>query len=224
MRKRGQIFILAALLLGFIIFILVSQTQYVKRSAFEGNFEELNENYERESSKFINELLKDPTSDIAEQFTLFTTSFTAYSKGQNPNFELIYAFDFGGKLYVGNYLSKKINVDTDFTAKYITDLPGCFEKIKGIISSGGFNIGIGQLTYSGIDECSRDILIPGEGKITYPIYIQIGDDTFNYVADVNVGVPELIIVSREERGEERKVFTKGRFLKGEGKGLSSENQ
>jgi len=216
MNKRGQIFILAALLLGFIIVILVSQTQYTKRSTFEGNFEELNENYERESAKFINELVKNPSVSIDNEFTDFNKRFTAYSKGQNPDFELIYAFDFDETLYVGNYLSKPIRVETKNVRKTL-NLKGCFEKIGSTITLGGSEFGIKGQTSGQFKSCSGTIGTSfGKGSDTYPISIQVGDDNFAYTADITVGVPELIIVSREERGQERKVFTKGKFLKAQG--------
>ena len=108
MQKGGQIFIIAALLLGFIIFILVSETQYVRRSIYEDNFEELNKNYQIEAAKFINELIKDPKADVGAKFLEFTTLFTSYSKSQNPDFQIVYAFDYSGKLHVGNYLKEEI--------------------------------------------------------------------------------------------------------------------
>lgn len=215
MRKRGQIFIIAALLLGFIIFILVSETQYVRRSVYSDNFEELNKNYQIEAAKFINELIKDPRADVGSKFLEFTTLFTSYSKSQNPDFQIVYAFDYSGKLHVGNYLKEEIDITTTIPTKYKTDLSGCFEEIEAKLAAFGLNIAISgienkiKLCYW--DEQIRD---PTSGEESYPVAIRIGEDEFWYGIEIAVGVPEIIIVSREEKGEERKVFTKGRFLKG----------
>lgn len=215
MQKRGQIFILAALLLGFIVFLLVSETVYVRRNVIESNFDELNDNYEREAAKFINELVKYPKTDIGDKFFEFTTSFTAYSKGQNPNFELVYAFDQGGNLHVGNYLSNPLDVYTQRPSTYKIGLPGCFEKIKSVVSFGGLSIDVGGTTYSAIQECIWSAKSPGdENEKTYPLLLVFGNETFGYGVDITVGVPEVIIISREQSGMERKVFTKGNFLKG----------
>src|SRR3989344_1316876 len=142
MQKRGQIFVLAALLLGFIIFILVSETQYVRRAISDDSFEELNKNYQIEAAKFINELIKDPNLDVGTEFLGFTTLFTSYSKSQNPDFQIVYAFDYGGKLHVGNYLKEEIDITTTIPTKYKTDLSGCFEEVEAKLAAFGLNIAI----------------------------------------------------------------------------------
>ena len=216
MQKRGQIFVLAALLLGFIIFILVSETQYVRRAIHDDSFEELNKNYQIEAAKFINELIKDPTQDVGTEFLAFTTLFTSYSKSQNPDFQLVYAFDYGGELHVGNYLKEEIDIVTPIPTKYKTDLSGCFEEIEAKLAAFGLSVSVSGIENT-VSKCYWDerLYEQGKGEDSYPIGIQIGDDEFWYGVDITVGVPELIIVSREERDEERKVFTKGRFLKEE---------
>lgn len=215
MQKKGQIFVLAALLLGFIIFILVSETQYTRKTIQDYSFEDLNKNYQIESAKFINELIKDPSLDVGSEFLGFTTLFTSYSKSQNPDFQLVYAFDFNGKLHVGNYLKEKIDIDTPVPTKTKADLSGCFEEIEAKLAAFGLNIAVSGIENK-VSACYWDERIYDEGKgvDSYPIAIKIGDDDFWYGIDIEVGVPELIVVSREERDGERKVFTKGRFLKG----------
>ncbi len=214
MQKRGQIFILAALLLGFIIFILVSETQYTRRTVSDESFDDLNKNYQLEAAKFINELIKDPAADVGGKFKEFSTLFTSYSKSQNPDFQLVYAFDYNGYLHVGNFLREEIDVQTPIPTKNLIDLSGCFEEIEAKLAAFGLNIGISGIENK-IQKCYSDLKLkePEEGG-SYPIAIRIGDDEFWYGVDITVGVPELIIVSREEKGEERRVFTRGRFLKG----------
>lgn len=215
MQKRGQIFILAALLLGFIIFILVSETQYTRRTISDDSFDELNKNYQLEAARFINELIKDPSSDVGSKFREFSTLFTSYSKSQNPDFQLVYAFDYNGYLHVGNFLKEEIDVQTPIPSKNIIDLSGCFEEIEAKLATFGLSIDISGIENK-IQACYKDLRMkePGEGEESYAIAVRIGEDEFWYGIEITVGVPELIIVSREERGEERQVFTRGRFLKG----------
>ena len=112
MKKRGQIYILAALILIFVIFILVSQSNVIRELVLENDFERLTKNYEAESSRFVNSLLA-AKENISDKFLEFTIYFTSYSKTQNPDFGLIYLFDYDNKLHIGNYLNESIKIQTE---------------------------------------------------------------------------------------------------------------
>src|SRR3989344_1559080 len=93
MKKRGQIFILAALILILVLFLLISQSNVIREKLFADRFENIVRNYETEGDKLINSILEtqgDPTTG----FEMFSNSFVGYSTAQDPNL---------GTLYILNY-------------------------------------------------------------------------------------------------------------------------
>src|SRR3989344_5880273 len=158
MHKRGQVFILAALILSFIIFSLAVKVNIANRPIIEGDFEGLSRNYDIESTKFINllteknfrEALK--LEDVAVLFLNFTQDFTSYSKTQNPEFGVIYFFDFEssisgqgvGKLFVGNYLDQDIIVWTKEGEEQVVE--GCKNTVNAGVSFGEFKFNTGVET------------------------------------------------------------------------------
>src|SRR3989344_1476214 len=100
--KRGQIYLLAALILGLVIFLLVAETNVVKETVIEDDFESLAKNYEIESAKFMNSILERGITDIPNEFLKFTIIFSSYAKTKNPEFGIIYAFINNNRLYIGN--------------------------------------------------------------------------------------------------------------------------
>lgn len=208
MGKRGQVYLLAAIILGFVLFVLYSKTNIVMKTVIDDDFEALSKNYEIESAKFVNGLLKGD-KEISNAFKNFTALFTSYSKTKNPDFGLIYAFDYKNSLYVGNYLNESIIVKKGVKTK---DLQGCFDKIKTSLSIGGLSLELKNVDYQILGECTWETP-SDENKPTYLIEIILQE--IRYEVEVIAGNPELVIVSRESKGADRKVFTKGRFSAGE---------
>ena len=57
MNKRGQVYILAALIISVVIFILALRPNVIIQEKIEDDFEKLSGNYEYESTRFINSLI-----------------------------------------------------------------------------------------------------------------------------------------------------------------------
>ena len=57
MNKKGQIYILAALILSIVVFSLSQTINKFQQEELEEDFEKLSDNYELESSKLINSLI-----------------------------------------------------------------------------------------------------------------------------------------------------------------------
>lgn len=198
MNKRGQIYILVALILALVLYMLMTKTNIIYEHEIIDDFETLSRNYDIEASKFMNSLLSEDKSEgeVEILFDIFTCDFTRYAKNQNPDFSLIYVFEYGENLYIGNYLEQPILVEDTYM------IPGCKE---GTVISGGVE-GLefgGSLSMCGCVEpieplSSLDLTI---GSTLYEI-------------DITSGRPEIIIVSREDKGEQRKVYTKEEYVDG----------
>ena len=208
MGKEGQLYLLAAMLIGLVLFILVSPSNVVKETVVESRFEETSRNFEVESARFINYAIGHD-EDVAENFLNFTILFTSYSKTKNPDFELMYAFVYDGVLYMGNYLGQSV----DFTfegSKYAVN--GCFADVKTGISIAGLNIGIPGVDIGSFARCQGTAVVGGGPPYVVDIGIVEGGVPVLFTVEVSAGSPEVIILAREERGETRKVFAKGRFI------------
>jgi len=131
MKKRGQIYILVAIILGFVIYLLSVNLNFTKGTVFSDFFIEISDNYDKESAKFLTslsqELLKNSELNIQKNFNEFSGKFTSYSKTINSAFGFIYFFDYSHgdsrRLIVGNHLDQPILVWVDETNKKKID--GC---------------------------------------------------------------------------------------------------
>lgn len=210
MEKRGQVYILVAIVLAIVIFGLVTVVNKVGQENIESDFKELSDNYASESARLINAMIADPDIDISSIFVNFTASFTSYAKTVNPKFGLIYAFYYGNELHIGNYLDTRINVQCENCAP--KTLEGCFEKIPATITLAGLGLDVGEQYNSLIKDCNliqvRDTDFTGN-----PTYIDVTIKDVPYRFNIKQGHPEMMIVSWENRAEQRKVFTEGDFVK-----------
>ena len=53
MNKRGEIYILAAIILATILYSLATTVNYIRQERMDDDFEKISKNYELESSKLI---------------------------------------------------------------------------------------------------------------------------------------------------------------------------
>lgn len=197
MDKRGQIYILVALILALVLYMLMTKTNIIYEHEIIDDFETLSKNYDIEASKFMNTLLGSTTEkDVKNDFDDFTKKFTDYAKNQNPDFSLIYIFDYEDKLYIGNYLKYPIIVEDEYV------LMGCKEGAVTIVSTavGGVEVPVD------IKGCILSMPTQSTLQVT------IGSNS--YKIDISEGRPEIVIVSREDKGEQRKVYTKEEFVGG----------
>lgn len=211
MHKRGQIYLLVALVMSVIIFGMVTVSNKVGQEDVESSFEALSSNYAVESSKLINAMLDEADKDIADAFRNFTLLFTSYSKTQNPQFEMIYAFDFNNKVYVGNYLRSKLIVCTDIECEKPVALKGCYSEIPATVSFDELALPIELYQRSVTETCETEIEYEA-GKEVNGLFLTIGEVTYPF--DIKKDQPEVMIVSWESKDRQRKVFTEGSFITG----------
>lgn len=213
MNKRGQVYFLAVLILGMVLFGLTRMNSVIDLGFLDDDFERLSENYKRESALFLSRLEEDKlhgsiqTDQLVEKFAEFTSEFSSYSKTENPEFGLIYFYDVGDSLYVGNFLDQQVAVYIN-TVDNVIAVDGCKSKIRAGASFDGFGgtIGIG---FSDLDRCIHTFTgIPQD----YKVNVVIGE--FEYSVDLIMNVPEMIIVNQEFKDEQRKVVLSESFIDG----------
>lgn len=204
MQKKGQIYLIGAILLIVVIFAVATVTNIAKQERFKGDFEKLSQNYEMEGSKLINTVINKET-DVAGVFGNFTYAFTAYSKTQNPQFELIYVLDYNGSVNIGNYLSEPITIDDGRLAGYNDpiSLAGCFEFVSASVSFGSLTASFTPLAGRALSECMATIPEPSNMMV----YVSIKNQWYPF--KIVPGKPQLMMVSKMEQAEQRKVFIGG---------------
>ncbi|MDD5254066.1 MAG: hypothetical protein PHG05_03090 [Candidatus Nanoarchaeia archaeon] len=208
MNKRGQIYILAVIILALVLVGIASIVNKASQEKIEGDFERLSENYDEESARFVNSLVFSEDIDMVNKFRGFTSFYSSYAKSQNPGFGLIYAFSYksaeGNKVNIGNFLDQSIYIkDPD-----IGELSGCYDKISATIDFDGISF-LSEANREEIETCNKIINYQPE------IWIQIGEDVYSF--EIIPGQPQLVVVSRFEKNEQRKVFIGGSGFKTEGK-------
>ncbi len=205
MDKRGQLYLLAALLIGFIIFIVVTPANQVKETVIEDNFQDLARNFETESAKFLNAVIE-KNADVSKAFLNFTVLFSSYAKTKNPDFGLLYLFLYNNKLYVGNYLQDPINIM--YHGSYT--LNGCFSHIKAGFSIAGLSISVPSLDLSLVQRCQ--LVINAGASSIVDLVVQEPGNHVSLKVDLAQGNPDIVIVAREKKGRIQKVYTKGKLL------------
>lgn len=102
MNKKGQFYIIIAVLLSFALFSVTYATNTIEEPVLYSNFNEVSENYIYESSNLINYLLKNKDQDIKTEISVFTQDFLNYAKIRDPSFEMIYFYSEDDMIYIDN--------------------------------------------------------------------------------------------------------------------------
>ncbi|MBI2580278.1 hypothetical protein HYV85_00540 [Candidatus Woesearchaeota archaeon] len=113
--KKGQFYILIALLLIAYAFTLARQEVPVRK--VKETFQLLHEGYISEGTAAINNAVYEE-ANVTAVFAAFTTDYLAFAKSAAPNFRLVYLLKYKDKLVVGNRLDSSINV-TIGSADYV---------------------------------------------------------------------------------------------------------
>ncbi len=198
--KKGQIYILAVIILGFLLYTIITPVNFMHKRIIDDDFEEISRNYELESTKLVNEQLnvKGMTGDTLENIFLnFTVAFTSYSKTKNPNFGLIYAFPYEQWLFIGNYA----DVDVDFIAEpNQIFLKGCLNNVSTSISLYGLELSTIPINLATYRDCTVLTDYPGNEKLKFTI------DDVQYDFPISENRSEVIVVTREKLSNDIKIF------------------
>lgn len=219
MENRGQVYILAAVIIGVLLFTIFATVNTSKQVDLNANFDRLNENYERESERFINAYVSDnsPTAELENTFPKFAWNFNKFAMETNPEFGIISTLSYtkdGTRInLVVNMLDTPVFVTTKsyngggvFTPKKEESevITGCSE-----ISEGGVGSSIGEVN-TGEAVGNPDVTV-----CTYKITDPGADKVFLFVNDIWVGyrIPEtadpkpgLIVTAKSDEGDQTQIF------------------
>ena len=194
MDKRGQIYILIAIILAGVIFLLVSQSNVIREKLFVDRFEQISQNYVTEGNKLINSLLTEEATSGHKKFFDFTDEFVSYLEKQEPDVGVVYVLNYKKEVQIGNYLDTSIIINNKDV------LSGCKEKVEASVGVGGISGRFDQpLSY--IYGCNLTLSGINNIKITTA-------DGIEYDFKIKEGEPQLQTVIREDEKNQTKVFYK----------------
>ncbi|MFA5888428.1 MAG: hypothetical protein WC852_06995 [Candidatus Nanoarchaeia archaeon] len=215
MNKRGQVYILAAIVMSIIIYGMVTISNRVVQDSVASDFERIANNYATETAKLVNSVAGQGQEQMFEAFKKFTVQFASYAKAQSPRFELISVFDNNGKMYIGNFLKEKIIVTcNDGICDDVTPLAGCYQTIPAELSFEGMQVDV-EVLMEDVAPCQTEMNYTTLAPLT-PEYINISVGTVAYQFLLETEQPDVVVVSWETNAKQRKVFTKGNFMASSG--------
>lgn len=113
MNKRGQFFVLGAVILAMALFVLMAKVNTYEEKILLEDFPDLANNYKTESVNVLNDALlggEDPTVRLYS----FTDNYVQYARTISPSLGFVYAYkNSSGQVIVTNYNPNPIIVDTD---------------------------------------------------------------------------------------------------------------
>jgi len=197
MKKRGQIFLVAAVILAFAIFsISLIFNDYEEKILLE-DFPDLTKNYQIEAKKIVNEALlsDEPIEDKLDEFTL---DYVNYARTIDPNIGFVYVYKKVDEAKIKNYGNAPVDVlGTGPTSQTISN-DTVFNRGANALTD--ISLEVGNISFKKTipvrltnfgDYDSADIDAPGTGQLQleiggffYPITLK--DKGLSIIATSNV--------------------------------------
>lgn len=210
MNKRGQIYILAVILLSIVVYSLSSVVNLSKQEEIKEDFKSLSRNYEIESARLINSVIQED-GNVSEAFEKFTILFTAYSKSKSPNFHIFYALNSEDSLHLGNFLDEPIYVYNICPGEpgllNETVVSGCLGNISAQMSFEGFNIAPETMTHAEFEDLRKNCFTTLSTEGVSDKCIGVGGVLYGLPLEQNT--PEIFSISRLKSGEQTLISSQG---------------
>ncbi len=149
MNKRGQVFLLAAIIFILALYSITITYNSAKTYPALEDFKEQTGNYQNEFPKVINYAIYNG-SNVTKQLDEFTTLFLSEARKKDPNFGVFYVYkDSLGNIHLVNTLNNKVLnikiVDPSLTARDVSLT--LYSNNGNALSSGG------QICVEGLGSC-----------------------------------------------------------------------
>jgi len=109
MNKKGQVFLIAAIIFIFAVYSVIIKYNTAKEYAALEDYEEITENYQSEFPKVVNKALYKEDETVESALEKFNKKFLSNARQKDPNYGVLYAYkDARGNLHIVNTLNKKV--------------------------------------------------------------------------------------------------------------------
>lgn len=212
--KKGQIYILAALIIILVIFWMSLKTNISQTKEVSPSFEQLSQNYENEVNKLVNRLLEKGVTpeELEEEVSQVSGDFVyTYAKQRDPEFGLVHVLSDKDRIVIENNLNSKLVVEGFELA---SPEESC---VEGGISGGAVEIPAGATKRWCIENIDQEILEEWKNQFIYEptereiskkdkIIINIGNDDYYFTIGDSV---ELKAIVRREAEDQVQVYITG---------------
>lgn len=137
--KKGQFYILIALLLISYAFILAREDVPVRKP--KDNFQLLHEGFLAEGAVVVNNAVYGE-ENVSARFLEFSRDYVVFARSAEPGFRMVYLLKAGDSLLAGNGLDSQLNV-TVSNVSYV--IPSSSDRVFG---AGDAAFSIGGISYS----------------------------------------------------------------------------
>ena len=130
----------------------------------------------------------------------------------------MYFLNYNNNLYVGNFLDKKITL-SQADPSFSRTIEGCYKEINAVISYGTEGNLKDTANVGDFNQKNCIFLKNNLGEPDKIIVLELTIEGENLIYEVNLipGQAEVIVISRENLQEDRKVFVEKQFIKGKKK-------
>jgi len=194
MQKRGQMYIVSAIIIGVVIFGLASRSNILEKKDIEDEFDDISENYVFESSEVVNYGINknykldkelDKEKNLFKLFNDFTSDFLEYSGKKDEDIGVLYVLSKDGDVTVKNCLKGEKGNKVEHNN---SELSSCDDEVESVFCLSGTGcISVGDKVPERYSSSS------GKGKVKI--------DDIDYDLDYEgkgVGVGYIIIKEDEE--------------------------
>lgn len=110
MNKRGQFYIIMAVVISLIIYSLYLPQNKIEEVVLFEDFKDISLNYLSESPKVVNHFIYKNLEDEAlkQEITDFTSDFLTQIRQKNPNINLVFFYSNGTHIYLKSYFDETI--------------------------------------------------------------------------------------------------------------------
>lgn len=121
MEKRGQFYLIFAVIIIIVIAGLVATANYARMAKEPVKFYDLSEDYASETTKIIDYGVLATGTDLKSEVDAFSRKFLDYAQEKDPNLQLVYLYGNAQQVEIVNYATGDVNV---ITSEGKTIIPG----------------------------------------------------------------------------------------------------
>ena len=121
MDKRGQFYIIMAIIIGLVVYSLYLPQNKLEETVLFEDFKDVSVNYLTEAPKVINHYVYKNVEDenLKIAITDFTTDFLKQIRQKNPNINLVFLYSNGTHIFIKSYYDQGILFEEQNTTKKI---------------------------------------------------------------------------------------------------------